>query len=474
MELPDISGLFGPQDFEREARQKLELKNQILNEAAREKAISRTDKAVLPVVAGIQAGAMHDFGQSIKNMLGNAFQSKPGTIDGLFPTAAEQQPVEITTAITRDRDSKELREMFSNLQKDGDITLEGKNALVDEMLRRGYPGQAKKFHDIWQSRYKNVTARVKAENAANKGSADRYKTEKIVKHRIMSGENEGKEVLRLVVFDKQTGNTTIGWSDETGKKIAAPTGKLSALNALDQTDIDVLNDREEFRNTVNFYAKDLASHKGKVDKNTAEYKEKLRRTTSELQMGLNVSEHKANIMAEAQLATREENLQKGIAARMALPQIRNLLKLSETRSSGGDISAAWKTLKRAFGYENKGDAEFRTGSQMLMIENLKKIFGPRATDKDMEELKKAFAREGQPTPANIAILRKWVDKTRTAQDIGDYFANNPDATTATYSKWIKERYETIPDKITKKFPDARLEGGRIYIIRNGHKLELKR
>ena len=177
MELPDISGLFGPQDFEREARQKLELQNRLLNEAAREKAISRTDKAVLPVVAGIQAGAMHDFGQSIKNMLGNAFQSKPGTIDGLFPTAAEQQPVEITTAITKDTDSKELREMFSNLQKDGNITLEGKNALVDEMLRRGYPGQAKKFAAIWNSQRKlnieeigNKARLQKAINAAKTGN----------------------------------------------------------------------------------------------------------------------------------------------------------------------------------------------------------------------------------------------------------------------------------------------------------------
>ena len=75
---------------------------------------------------------------------------------------------------------------------------------------------------------------------------------------------------------------------------------------------------------------------------------------------------------------------------------------------------------------------------------------------------------------NIAILKKWVDKTRTAQDIGDYFANNPDATTATYSKWIREIYETIPDSIKQRFPNATLEGGRIYIMQNGHKLEIKR
>ena len=403
--------------------------------------------------------------QLMMGLTQNLFGSKDGMI---------KQDPRLARASERDQDRQEMMDMFSTAQSDGDITIEEKNAIVDEMLKRGYLEEAGKFHDIWQSRYENVTARKKAENAANKGSANRYVAEKIVKHRITTGPNKGKEILRTVVKDKQTGDIAVSWMDEVGNKIDKPTGEVESLNSLDQTAIEEFNDKVSFRDHMGKVQQRGMTHKAKLDKETAQYKEKLKRKTSELQKDLNVSEHKAKTMAEAQLATREENLQKGITARMALPQIRNLLKLAETRSSGGDISAAWKTLKRAFGYENRGDAEFRTGSQMLMIENLKKIFGPRATDKDMEELKKAFAREGQPTAANIAILRKWVDKTRTAQDIGDYFANNPDATTATYSKWIRERYETIPDSIKQRFPNATLEGGRIYIMQNGHKLEIKR
>ena len=424
------------------------------------------------------SGLIADAAQQQANVFSNLLPKGVRAVGGLLGQedvagrlAAGMEDPRLGKARQRKADLDMLSKRYETLGSDEDgFTDKDAKTIVDDLMSLGYLKEAKQMAEIWQGR-RIADAKMAS---AKTGGGNRYKTEKIVKHRIMSGPNKGKEVLRLVVFDKQTGNTTIGWSDETGKKIAAPTGELAALNALDQTEIDVLSNRKEFRNTVNFYAKDLASHKGKVAKNTAQYKEELKRVTSELQKDLNVDEHKSKIMAEAQLATREENLQKGIAARQALPQIRNLLELAKTSASGGDISAAWKTLKRAFGYENMSDAEFRTGSQMLMIENLKKIFGPRATDKDMEELKKAFAREGQPTAANIAILRKWVDKTRTAQDIGDYFANNPDATTTTYSKWVRERYETIPDSIKQRFPNAILQGGRIYIMQGGHKLEIKR
>ena len=424
------------------------------------------------------SGLIADAAQQQANVFSNLLPKGVRAVGGLLgqedaagKIAAGMEDPRLGKARQRKADLDMLSKKYETLGTDEDgFTDKDAKVIVDDLISLGYLDEAKKMAEIWQGR-RLADAKMAS---AKTGGGNRYKTEKIVKHRIMSGPNTGKEVLRLVVFDKQTGNTNIGWSDETGKKIAAPTGELSALNALDQTEIDVLENRKEYRNTVNFYAKDLASHKGKVDKNTAQYREKLERKTNELQKDLNVDEHKSKIMAEAQLATREENLQKGNEALRTLPQVQALLELAKARKAGGDISAAWARLKRVFGREDMPDARFRTGTQMLMIENLNKIFGPKATDKDLEELRKAFAQEGQPSEANIAILEKWVERTRTAKDIGDYWIDNPEATSTTYSKWLRDRYEKIPDDILVRYPNATLEGGRVYIIKDGYKLEIKK
>ena len=425
------------------------------------------------------SGLIADAAQQQANVFSNLLPKGVRAVGGLLGQedaagrlAAGMEDPRLGKARQRKADLDMLSKRYETLGSDADgFTDKDAKVIVDDLISLGYLDEPKKMAEIWQGRR---LADAKKADAAKEGDVKWGTTRTIVDNDPTSPTYGQKffTVQRRVGSSVETVTTPVGGGDGEFQGDLKKAEIISTQYG--ETAVETLQRRINRMEARSGLKKGEIGYKGKVDRNTAQYKEKLKRKTNELQKDLNVDEHKAKTMAEAQLATREENLQKGISARMALPQIRNLLKLAETRASGGDISAAWKTLKRAFGYENRGDAEFRTGSQMLMIENLKKIFGPRATDKDMEELKKAFAREGQPTAANIAILRKWVDKTRTAQDIGDYFAHNPDATTATYSKWIKERYETIPARIKQDFPNATLEGGRIYIMKDGHKLEIKR
>ena len=90
--------------------------------------------------------------QLMMGLTQNLFGSKDGII---------KQDPRLAKAGKRDQDRQEMMDMFSTAQSDGEITLKEKDAIVDEMLKRGYLGEAKKFHDIWYDRYGKLTARAK-------------------------------------------------------------------------------------------------------------------------------------------------------------------------------------------------------------------------------------------------------------------------------------------------------------------------
>ena len=99
--------------------------------------------------------------QQMAEGLGGAVQGIGSKVPFLNQIGLKEDP-RLTKARKRSTDRDEMVEMFSEAEKDGEITLAEKDAIVDEMMKRGYLGEAKKFHDIWHDRYKNETARAKA------------------------------------------------------------------------------------------------------------------------------------------------------------------------------------------------------------------------------------------------------------------------------------------------------------------------
>ena len=152
-------------------------------------------------------------------------------------------------------------------------------------------------------------------------------------------------------------------------------------------------------------------------------------------------------MAEATMVTRATAIDNGTTARRGKPALKALLELAKVRNKGGDASAALASFKRVFGMENKSDAEFRTGAQLIMVKNLKRLFGPRATDKDMEELKKAFMGEGQTQEANLAIINRFLSDYQFEIDQADYFYDNPDSDGGAYYNHLRSRQQALEDSV---------------------------
>tara|TARA_R100000781_G_scaffold102439_1_gene65942 strand:- start:2410 stop:3648 length:1239 start_codon:yes stop_codon:yes gene_type:complete len=78
----------------------------------------------------------------------------------------------LAKARKRSQDRNDLMEMFKDAEADDDITVAEKEAIIDEMMKRGYIDEATKFSKIWQGRYANKTARAKALKAGSPDVGD--------------------------------------------------------------------------------------------------------------------------------------------------------------------------------------------------------------------------------------------------------------------------------------------------------------
>lgn len=146
-----------------------------------------------------------------KQLMMGTVQNLFGSKDGII-----KQDPRLARAGERDQDRQEMMDMFSTAQSDGDITIEEKNAIVDEMLKRGYLGEAEKFHNIWQSRYENVTARKKVKaDAAKEGDVKWGTTRTIVDNDPTSPTYRQKffTVQKRVGSGVETVTTPVGGGD---------------------------------------------------------------------------------------------------------------------------------------------------------------------------------------------------------------------------------------------------------------------
>ena len=119
----------------------------------------RAQKQAPDYFSGIIAKANEQMGRNIARQAGGIGSRllRETPMEGFI-----QEDPRLAKVRKRDMDRQQMMQMFSTAQSDGDITIKEKDAIVDEMLKRGYPGEAKKFHDIWYDRYGNETARQKA------------------------------------------------------------------------------------------------------------------------------------------------------------------------------------------------------------------------------------------------------------------------------------------------------------------------
>jgi len=370
--------------------------------------------------------------------MSQAFQ---GGVRGLLQGTdlAPAEDPRLAAARKREGDRNEINDMLAGFKSDdGKISEDELKQGYAELMSRGYPNEAASFLQQAQSMRKLDIDSTKASNKETsldlRERVHELNTDRKVKSTTDIGDFEDKskrkfKKIALVMKDGTTSTVTIPWD---GDESISPVGALVGIDSEGQTSQKRVDEAGKTSEITELQKR-----------GTAKFKEKLTRKTNELASSLGVTADKAKRMAEATMVTRATAIDNGTTARRGKPALKALLELAKVRNKGGDASAALASFKRVFGMENKSDAEFRTGAQLIMVKNLKRLFGPRATDKDMEELKKAFMGEGQTQEANLAIINRFLGDYQFEIDQADYFYDKPDADAGTYYNHLRSQQEAL-------------------------------
>ena len=364
----------------------------------------------------------------------------------------DRRSPELNLAVKRDTDKAEIMDMlgqFTTPGSDGGEELSEKEIKMGfgELMKRGYNEEAQKWLKMAQSmqgmslKERQVDAQELSAKAtlakALKGDAEKVKwgTTRVIR------DSKGQKFFSVQMRDGKdvkTVYTPIGGNNPE----AQPEGATEITNdnvgqtgeeKLSRALLKVLGRGQEARKTE--------SHKDTLKRGTAEFTEELKRTTAELQSELNINENEAKKFSDHVLSTRTENMKAGNVARRGVSKVKAMLEYAKVMKSGGNAAAAWKTVKRVFGYEGKDSAAFRTRGRMQLIKDLRKLMGARPTDVDLQKMEGAYPTEDQPIQANIAILEDMLERYNQEIDTGDWWADNKDGTPRQFSKYLKKKYE---------------------------------
>ena len=334
------------------------------------------------------------------------------------------QDPRLAKALKRDKDKKEIMAILEGYHKsDGIIDEDEIEKGWSLLMSRGYQDEAKEF-------------RLRAEGILKNKNALKGQTTKAI--------GSGLPIYLTAEEAKRAGlpeKATYAFQD----RIMGRDGQLKTVYTPTigtPTSISKRNDPDTLK-------KAEAQQTGREipKRETIKYEEKLKRKTLEIKKNFNIEEARAINFAKKDLNTSEEFMRAGAMAKSEKETAIQLLKLSKEVQSGR-INAAITYLKNTFNIDAKDDAEFRTGVQMLLVQNLKKIMGARPTDKDLEELAKAMAGMSQTNEANIAILQRFVNQMDKEIKYGMWFVNNP---TGKFTDFYREQMQPPPEDYHIKF-----------------------
>jgi len=297
-----------------------------------------------------------------------------------------------------------------------------------ELMKRGYFNEAQQFMT-------NALAMRKLDiselTAKNKRTANYIANKHSLKNvqRIGDGyvDEDGQRFDQFLGFNKDGTQIRVfePWGSENiGKK---PKGKLTPIGSKGLT--------PEQRTAE---ARETAEVQEQPKRTTAQLKEQWERESARLQKDLNIEQAQAEKLASLNLTSRDNFIQAGVIARKGLSNARQLLELSK-QIKGGKANEALREFGRIFNIEAKNEASFRTQSQMMMIQSLKQMMGAKPTDKDLEELAKAFPSPMQTTEANIAMLERIIKRLEGDAEAGDFFSESSSRTPSDYLIYLRQK-----------------------------------
>lgn len=352
----------------------------------------------------------------------NAFNTMTG---GLATAMGRgQQDPRLARAVKRDTDRREILQILEGYRtNDGVIDEREMKQGYALLLSKGYLTEAKEFRAMVETMARKTSGNNRAKSGpVGVGTPVTIKTqEQANKATKETGQkvNIGDTVAQInhydSTLDKYVPEYVAYIGDPAQKSKMGTKGRLTELKGSQEI-------------------------KGTQIRKTEKYKQELQRDTNKLKQLLNIKEDAAKELASINLKDRSGIINSGLTAAEDLPKLRALVDLAKLRKegkTGGELEASFRRLGRSFGFENRAFADFRVGSQNLMIENLKRIFGPKATDKDMEELQKAFANENQTYEGNVSILEALLKKYEKEIDNTEFMRNNPLASKADLFDYVR-------------------------------------
>lgn len=122
--------------------------------------------------------------------------------------------------------------------------------------------------------------------------------------------------------------------------------------------------------------------------------------------------------------------------------------LDDLKAAGenqGKVDAAIKKWKRLVGVEADDAATFRTQAQFILLKDLKRLMGAKATDLDLIKMEETYPSESQSIAGNQAILRRILERYNNEIWGGNWHINNrgEKGTPEKFAKAIQERFKKL-------------------------------
>jgi len=329
--------------------------------------------------------------------MSQAFQ---GGVRGLLQGTdlAPAEDPRLASARKREGDRNEIIAMLSGYSEDGVITPDEMRLGYSELMRRGYPNEARKFLADAQGEELGKANTLKAQAAKAKadgtGVAQKWVFEKVTKHR----DGEGNEFLRSIKKVKEgadAGDTVYEWTDAAGNDVDAPSAKgLVSLGDLDQTA------KEEHTDKV------MLIEKRRTEQETlARTKSDIKLTENQKIVWQGVQEDQRKLMPQFEAAMEKSD---------------DLLLLLEKIETSG-IDNMQLEIKSFFGWNDKKVADetaFNSGTKEYLTEILS-VMGRNPTDFDVKFLEKITPNMVKTKSGNIRLLQLMRDHNQRKYDVAN-------------------------------------------------------
>ena len=375
-----------------------------------------------------------------------------GTVENVASSAFGIQPnlsPALAQAVQREKDLKEILSVLEDYrQSDGKMTADEVQKGWSLLMSKGYQDEAKEFRDMYKTLQDDSNLSYKKKVLTQRQLEFELEKKNIVKSTKEVGDfvdSEGKVFSKYinVYKDGTTGSVLVPLGTDTDK----PVGQISPADESGMTSAGRIEESNQ-----------IYTRKAILSRQTAKYKENLKRVTAKLQQGLDIGKDKAKMYADWAITSQKETLKASDIAQRSIRKVEDMLTyIRELKAAGtrqGAIAAALNKVGRAFGIEAKDKGSFRTRARLILIQDLRKLMGARPTDLDLKKMEEAYPGEEQPVETNEAILEEILSRYREEIFAGNFYRDNPKGTPTEFSKAVRERFTkmgsynnplTVPD-----------------------------